>query len=181
MADEKFSASDLTHLWQDQDRHVFAVLDGASIPTLLDKLYGEDPPRFECLYRGELEPDMAECAPYIAEVERDTDFAEWAIGTGWGNHWGIFAVSQAELKDVRLHFRKLNMVYGPDGRPLLFRYYDPRVMRIFAPTCSAADLKKLFGPVERFVMEAPEPRQGLAFGLADGELVQQRFLIGKGG
>ena len=180
MADDKISATELTQLWENPDRHAFAVLDGASIPTLLDKLYGEDGPNFECLYRGDLEPDMAECAPYIAEVERDTDFADWLIGTGWGNHWGIFAVSEAEMKDVRLHFRKLNMVYGPDGRPLLFRYYDPRVLRIFAPTCSGGDLKKLFGPVERFVMEAPEPRQGISLALAGGDLVQQRFLIGRG-
>ena len=41
-----------------------------------------------------------------------------------------------------------------DGTPLYFRYYDPRVLRIFLPTCSAAQLKQMFGPVDAFLAES---------------------------
>ena len=41
---------------------VFVVLDGASVPGLLAKLT-ELQPVHTCLYRGDIEPDLAEVAP----------------------------------------------------------------------------------------------------------------------
>ena len=41
-----------------------------------------------------------------------------------------------------------------DGTPLYFRYYDPRVLRSFLPTCSPAQLKQMFGPVDAFLAES---------------------------
>lgn len=49
---------------------VFAVLDGATVPDLpatLTSLRAE----YRCLYRGELQPDMAEVAPYLVLLERE--------------------------------------------------------------------------------------------------------------
>lgn len=165
------------HIWQDEVS-AFAILDGAGIPDLLDRLYDENDPEFDCLYAGELGPDMAEVVPYIARLEQDSDFAGWVF-SGWGEHWGIFTVVPAELDlaTVRRHLRKLNMVYGPDNQSLYFRWYDPRVLRIVLPTCDAVQLKKMFGPVLRFITEGETPDHGLAFSLADGELVQERFNI----
>ena len=44
-----------------------------------------------CLYRGELQPDMAEVAPYLVKLDRDAPFTDWVLDRGWGNHWGVFA------------------------------------------------------------------------------------------
>ena len=76
---------------------MFAVLDGASAPGLLDKLYGLSP-AFCCLFKGELAPDMAEVAPYLVQLEPDSEFTNWVIGQGWGNHWGIFAATDGDLR-----------------------------------------------------------------------------------
>ena len=149
------------------------LFDGASCPGLLGKLYGDLRPEFECLYRGDLEDDMAEVAPYIARLDADTEFTEWAL-SGWGEHWGLIAVASTPFRETRLHFRKLNIVNGPDNNPLYFRYYDPRVLRSFAPTCDAAYLKKLFGPVQRYIVEGPEPGSSISLALAEGALVQQQ-------
>src|SRR5437899_12429872 len=107
---------------------VFAVLDGASVPDLVKSLY-EHETEYCCLYRGELEPDMATVAPYLVRLEAEGKFTELVLGEGWGAHWGIFVVSPATLRTLRDHFRAFHAVELPDQRTVLFRYYDPRVLR----------------------------------------------------
>lgn len=155
-----------------------AILDGASVNDLAQKLFEEDELKYECLFSGDLEPDIAEVAPYLVQFEADSDFAEW-VSSGWGEHWGVFAVLPAELDlaEARRHFRKHNMVYGPDNQPLYFRWYDPRVMRVFLPTFDVEQLQEFFGPVLRFIAEGETPDHGFAFSLADGKLVQERFSV----
>src|SRR5687767_2130364 len=79
---------------------VFTVLDGASAPGLVKKLY-ELEPEHCCLYRGELPPDMASVAPYLVKLEPDDPFTELVCTEGWGAHWGIFASSTATLRALR--------------------------------------------------------------------------------
>src|SRR6266705_2944410 len=75
---------------------VFAVLDGASAPNLVKNLY-EHEPEYCCLYRGELEPDMATVAPYLVRLEAESKFTELVFTEGWGTHWGSFLVSSVTL------------------------------------------------------------------------------------
>lgn len=151
-------------LFADEAAHVYAVLDGASVEELLPKLYDLEP-EFECLYRGELEPDMAEVAPYLVRLEPETEFADWVLEEGWGRHWGVFAVTDAGLRELHKHFRSFLTVYDPDGKPLLFRYYDPRVLRVYLPTCDAGELRTVFGPVSCYLLEDQEPNTLLRFQL----------------
>ncbi|TFW33899.1 DUF4123 domain-containing protein [Massilia horti] len=165
-----------SHVWQGPGYVTFALLDGAGIPDLLDRLYGTDALEFECLYSGELEPSVAEVAPYIARLERGSDFASWVLGD-WGASRGIFAqvTEDVGLPQLRRHFRKLNMVYRDDGRPVLFRYYDPRVMFQFLPLCNEAQLKEMFGPVSRYIVERGPSGAGAALSAPGRELVQEMF------
>lgn len=164
------------HVWPPNGSATFVLLDGAGIPTLLDELYGSAGLEFECLYSGELEPDIAAVAPYIARLEAGTEFAAWVLA-GWGQRRGIFAqvAEGVDMPVLRRHFRKLGMVYGPDGNPLLFRYYDPRVMGSFLPSCDAAELKGVFGPVSRYVVERDGVGAGVTLSAPGGELMQEEF------
>ena len=166
-------------LFADEEAHVYAVLDGASVGELLPKLY-ELEPEYECLYRGELEPDMAEVAPYLVRLEPETEFADWVVGEGWGRHWGVFAVTDADLRAAQKHFRSFLTVYDPAGKPLLFRYYDPRVLRIYLPTCNAEELRAVFGPVSCYLLEGEDPATLLRFRL-DGEALRREALALEGG
>ena len=157
------------HLFSPEAASVFAVLDGASVGDLLTPLYEHHPP-FECLYRGELQPDIAEVAPYLVQLEQGTEFTKWVLEQGWANHWGIFAVADAALAVMRRHFRRFLTVHDPDGKPLYFRYYDPRVLRVYLPTCNAEELGTIFGPVQSFVLEDEDPAIALRFQLQDGAL-----------
>ena len=148
---------------------IYAVLDGASIPDLRMKLY-EMRPQHYCLYRGELEPDIAEVAPYLVRMVAGTDFSNWVLTEGWGKHWGIFAQSRYSLEEMRKHLRTFLTVHDETGKPLLFRYYDPRVLRAFLPTCNEEELKNFFGIILNFALEDENPQVMLSFFSPKGEL-----------
>lgn len=157
---------------------VFAILDGASAPNLVKHLY-EHEPEYCCLYRGELEPDMATVAPYLVRLEAESKFTELVLTEGWGNHWGSFVISPATLRVLRDHFRAFHTVELPDQRTVLFRYYDPRVLRNFLPVCNPTELAAFFGPVQKFVVEGETPESGIRFSLAGASLKPETFQIKK--
>ncbi|MFO0157838.1 MAG: DUF4123 domain-containing protein, partial [bacterium] len=51
------------------------------------------------------------------------------------------------FSQVHRHFRKFNVVYGPEGKPLFFRYYDPRVIVDVLKVLDEQQLISFFGPV----------------------------------
>lgn len=142
-------------LFVDPRVHVYCVLDGASVPKLRKRLAETGPPHY-CLFRGELSPDMAEVAPYVVELGGEEALTDWILRDGFGRHWGIFAQSDADLRTLRTHFRNLLTVRDPEGKELHFRYYDPRVFRVFLPTCTPGQLAEMFGPVTRYLAECPK-------------------------
>jgi hypothetical protein len=163
-------------LFEAGDELGFAVLDGASVPTLLQSL-AEHEPEYVCLYRGELAPDVAEVAPYLVQLEPETDFTRWVISEGWGKHWGIFGASTSDLRTLRHHFRTFLTVYDSDGRPMLFRYYDPRVLRTYLPTCNSGELTTVFGPVQRYLVESEDAKAVTSFRVVDGLLKDERLPV----
>lgn len=161
------------YLFVGQDINVFAVLDGASIPDLRSTLH-QLQPRYVCLYRGDLEPDIAQVAPYLVELDPDSEFTDQLVLDGWGKHWGIFLRSSADLNAIRRHLRGLLMVNDPDGRPMLFRYYDPRVLRKFLPTCTPEEIATFFGPADSILVENEGGTELLRFRLVNGSLKKEK-------
>ena len=149
-------------LFADRGLRTYVLLDGASVRGLRWKFWELRLDHY-CLFAGDLEPDMATVAPYVAKVEPDAPFTKWVLSGGWGKHWGVFAFSSGELHDMRQHFRKIVTVYSPEGKPLYFRFYDPRVLRTYLPTCTPEELEEIFGPVERFALESPDADAKIRF------------------
>lgn len=142
----------LQNLLYSERANVYALLDGASIQDLPQILYEKAPPHF-CLFRGNLRPDMASVAPYVVGLVRNAPFTEWLLASKPGQHFGVFAMSRQSIQEMRFHFRDLFIVYREEGDPMYFRFYDPRVMRAFLPTCTPEELKTFFGPIDRFIAE----------------------------
>ena len=152
---------------------LYAILDGARNEGIFGSTLSSGC-EYECLYRGELEPDLAAAAPYLVRLEKDHAFTYWLLGKGWGDSWGVFVQSAAGLRDLRQHFRKFLMVYDPNVRPVYFRYYDPRVLRAYLPTCNATDLETVFGPVVSYLVEDEDPNVLLRFSVSGGALQVQK-------
>jgi hypothetical protein len=156
--------------------NAYAILDGASIPGLVQTLHRCNPTR-ECLYRGELDLDIAEVAPYVVHLEPNTEFTDLVLNQGWGNHWGVFALTPADLFTMRQHLRKFLTVHDSGGKPLLFRYYDPRVLRVYLPTCNAEEITSFFGPISRYFMESEDPAAAVSFQHKGGALGEKKIPV----
>ena len=68
--------------------------------------------------------------------------------------------------------RRFLTVYDHTGKPMYFRYYDPRVLRVFLPTCTPAEQQTMFGPVQSYFAEDEDPDSLLEFTLQQGRVVR---------
>lgn len=141
---------------------LFTLLDAARDPQVF-KTLGVLGFEHECLFTGQLDPALRAAAPYIVRLEPGSPSCEKLLSLGWGQAWGVFLAARVDMRDVRRHLRTFLRVQTEDHKKLLFRYYDPRVLRIFLPTCDAEQLGQIFGPIQRFDMEAPDSSQLLRF------------------
>jgi Domain of unknown function (DUF4123) len=156
----------------------YAILDGAAAPGLLDQLYAEGKrPEFVCLYRGELEPDIAEVAPYLVRLEPGTPFTDWLLMEGWGKSFGVYVRSVAAMDVLRRHFRRFLRVKDPQGKTLYFRFYDPRVLRNFLPTCNLEELETLFGPLSCYLCEGDSPDSLLELTKRNAQLMARKVSL----
>jgi hypothetical protein len=152
-----------------QQAPLYAIVDTARSERILELLH-ESVEECHSLYEGPQGTALAEVAPYLVSLPRkDSWLLEALVQEGWGAHWGIYLTNPLPVLQVRRHFRKFLMVEaeGVEGR-LYFRYYDPRVLGAFLPTCPPASSKEFFGDVETFI-----------FNGANGEVVEMPSPDGK--
>lgn len=133
----------------------YLLIDGARALSGLSALM-ETGAKHVCLYKGKAAASLGQVAPYLFEYEPESELAEKYLALGWGNAWGVPLTSGADFMEVYHHFRKFLLVQTEDYKQLYFRFYDPRVLREFLPTCTMSQLKEFFGPVEKFVCESEE-------------------------
>ena len=152
---------------------VYAVLDGARDNRIYPEVHALAGAR--CLYEGKLEQPLAETAPYLVLLDAGDAFTATILTEGWGRSWGIFLSSSAPPEEVRRHLRQFLKVEDDREQPLYFRYYDPRVFRVYLPTCDAKELKLFFGPVQRFWCETGDGRSILEYE-RKGPALKQRAL-----
>lgn len=144
---------------------VYALLDGARDPAILPWIRARALDH-TCLFAGTLTPALAAAAPYLVHLYRGEPFTRELFEKAWGRSWGVFVAAPAAMEPLRRHFRTLLRVRDEGGRRLLFRYYDPRVLRVYLPTCREPELEAVFGPVRHFFAEDREPGTLLRFGRA---------------
>lgn len=159
-----------------ENLNIYAILDGASIPELQHRLYEMQPPQV-CLYRGELDADLAEVAPYLVQLSCGTRFTSWLLGECWGRHWGVFVNSPFSLVEMRKHFRRFLTVHDEAGNPMIFRFYDPRVLAKFLPTCEAEELTEVFAKVKHLYAESSAGENLVKMEISDEQLKQTHVAI----
>ncbi len=141
---------------------LFAILDAARDPMILPLLMQSDHV-YQSLYEGTKGEALCAVAPYLLHLPSGSTFLETLIDQGWGNSWGIYLTCDQSFKDVRKHFRRLLMVKIFDGQKVYFRFYDPRVFRLYVPSCLPNEAQFLFGPVLSFLLEDKGPENLLRF------------------
>lgn len=126
---------------------LFAILDACDEPAVVKKC-DELGDRAVSLYRGSAEEEYKHVAPYL--VRSDDDLIDWIVKTIWTHPWGIFSYAEASFEDVRTHFRRFLKAELPDGREMLFRFYDPRVLPTYLDSCEPSELRDFYGPARAF-------------------------------
>ncbi|WP_157822395.1 DUF4123 domain-containing protein [Psychromonas sp. Urea-02u-13] len=148
-------------LWQKNEQGktptVYAILGGAR-DKQIERIIRQGELKSSCLIDGKLTYQMSIAAPYIVRLEFNHPQTIEILKKGWGNNWGIFAItySPATLINVRQNCRKIAMVKSPEGKNLYFRYYDPRVLRIYLSACDTSEANKVFGPITDFILEGQD-------------------------
>lgn len=140
---------------------LYAILDAARTPRILE-LLSVAQERFECLYNGESAVHLAACAPYLVELPARSRLLRKLVREGWGQSWGIFLVSQRPFEEIRKHFRRFLIVKDEAGAEYYFRFYDPRVLRVFLAACNAGESAELCGPIDRIWADDDAPVAGAA-------------------
>ena len=141
------------HLFAKKDADIYAVLDGAAIPDLLDTL-DDSKPLHACLFQNADNSRVIKATPYLVRLSPQSSFTEWLLVEYPGKHWGLLAMvpEQTPFIDLRNHFQQWLRVRLPDEKTALFRYYDPRVGNIFLPACNQRELQAFFRTVNSYVI-----------------------------
>lgn len=133
------------------------LLDGARDPAILKRIrFGGL--EYTCLFSGRLHPRLEAAAPYLVHLKAGSPTTKRMLHAGWGKAWGILTIAPAgvTLAQQRLHLKKLLRVQTGDGRVLAFRYYDPRVLTLYLPTCTGQEKRSVFGPLHALVAETED-------------------------
>ena len=165
-------------LWPPGDKaklSVWAILDCARDPKIYLALL-ESKLEFRCLYSGKLPRELEMVAPHLVELSPTNRLIGRWLDEGWGRSWGVFARID-DPSNLRHHLRKFLRAHDEHGRKLLFRYYDPRVLRAYLPTCRVEELRQLFGPVQSFFAEAAAAQALLEFKLGPTALQTRRIAL----
>ena len=153
-------------LLRNQYQPLYAILDAARDVRILALLM-QSREQYQSLYEGAEGDQLAQVAPYLVRLETDSLLLSSLVLEGWGNSWGVFLSCAGDLQTVRRHLRHFLEVQMPDGKQVYFRFYDPRVLRVFLPTCTADETNQFFGPIKHYLMEDDKPDKLLQFGSTD--------------
>jgi hypothetical protein len=139
-----------------QESPLHAILDAARGERILE-LLRESVEDCRSLYEGPQGEALADVAPYLVRMPKESWLLEALVQEGWGSAWGIYLTSPQPFLELRRHLRKFLMVEaeGMDGR-LYFRFYDPRVLQTFLPSCLPEQRKEFFGNINSFLAEGED-------------------------
>ena len=114
----------------------------------------------QSLFVGTLATDLAGVAPYLGQLQSLNADVARTVENLMKRQAGVLVIPKEKplggfdlsFSQLYRHFRKLNMIEGPGGEKLFFRYYDPRVLTKIVQVFDAAQLDELFGPVSSFIV-----------------------------
>lgn len=133
------------------DTQLYAVVDGAQHFQLAfnARRMGSD---LYTLFSGEQSTKLAYVGPVLVTLDEAMPFLEeWVEQLG--ANAGVLFQTTAELDVVCAHLRDIFIVTDEAGQEYFFRFYDPRILRAFLPTCTGTELREFFAPVVRWICE----------------------------
>lgn len=146
-------------LAKNEKSKLYCILDCAQDKLIYKMLTLSNVTKY-CLYKkqvhfpGErLTSELAAVAPYLVECKPDDQFLSNALYHGWGKNWCTFVFSDRTPEIVYEHCSGNLLAITEEGDTVQFRYFDPRILRLYLPSCTSTELKIFFGPVAAYCCE----------------------------
>jgi hypothetical protein len=152
----------LLRILQRQAQPLFAILDAAR-DRAIPRIIAESGAAHQSLLEGEKGQALAAVAPYLVGLPPDSPLLRTLADQHWGASTCVYLTSQLPLSELRRHFREFLLVELPQGDVCYFRFYDPRVLRVFLPTCRPEEAARFFGGVRAFFVESEDARTLVRF------------------
>jgi hypothetical protein len=152
----KYDATSFNDLGKAADAGtLFAVLDACGCGEILTRVVNLPLDQARCLYiKSPFQKHWA-VAPYL--VKLDLPDLSWIIEKVWNEPWGILAISTQGFLRLFDHLRRILIVKESGDHFWYFRFYDPRVLDTFLPTCNAKQLAEIYGPISNLGIKRPQP------------------------
>ena len=154
-----------------QQARLYGVLDCARDASLYEHAARLAPESSECLFAGKLAEPVLRASPFLVELSPSDPLSRLWRTQGWGRAWGVLISSRATLPVLRRQLRRFTQVKLPDGAgPVLFRYWDPRVFRVFLPTVAPGEIAPWFADADRYIVETEDGKGSIRYALQGGHL-----------
>jgi pSer/pThr/pTyr-binding forkhead associated (FHA) protein len=168
---EELPEQNLLEFLKAQPLPLFILLDAARDEQVWKFLEPVPADAYQCLFTDRQARSLGKYGPYLLALTPESELLPQLLPKAWGESWGLFLSANCEFAELLQHLRQFLLVKDQaTGKERYFRFYDPRVLRRFLPTCLPKQLKELFGPVHTFLMEDADPTTLLEFTLADKKL-----------
>jgi hypothetical protein len=139
----------------DAKDRLYAVVDAARDTKLAFAARDRFGLELHSLFEGYLAPYLDHVAPHLIPMKPNSGYLElWAAHLGQSA--GVLLLSEAPTDVVRAHLRHILIVTDEEDEEFSFRYYDPRVLRVYLRTCSVAEAREFFGPIRRILVESDQ-------------------------
>ncbi|HQT89905.1 MAG TPA: DUF4123 domain-containing protein [Acidiphilium sp.] len=135
---------------------IFAVVDAArdpNIPTYLSTFGTAE--TCQCLWQGDIFLRADDAAPYLVRLNPDAPLTKILLIEGASKGWMLFLRTEASFEALRSHCRRFPEARLPDGRIVLFRWYDSRVLNDLLAVLDLEERRPLFGPIAALWTEDP--------------------------
>jgi len=133
----------------------YAVIDLAVADQMRPKVLGRLRTEAETLFARNASRKVLEVGPWLVRLSQAPDIQRSLDALDPELPWGYYVYAAIDIVSLRQTLRRFNLVRLPeDGQEVLFRYWDPRVMRVFLQVANRDQRDKLFEFIDR--IEAPD-------------------------
>ncbi len=136
--------------------NLFGIVDSARNDEVFRYLVIGDV-QYKSLFQDTMDIQSFGVSGFLVECKKESQLFQWMTSEAWGDSFSIFFTSKSSYDELFSHFQKFNRVFLEGDDVVLFRYYDPRVLRTYLPTCNKEEIEIFFGAVRNFFAESEEP------------------------
>lgn len=166
----------LLHALKTAERpRLWVLIDAAGLELGREGIQEDSFEQLDCLFTGDLAIELRDVAPYLGLLALQREDAAATLHALSAQASAVMLLDppgkDLTFPEVHRHLRKFNVVYGPDGAPLFFRYYDGRVLPSVLESLEATQAEAFFGPFRSLVV-AGDDGDAIKLELINGQLAK---------